>query len=399
MSNSQPIATPAKKRYVSRVTAIENIQHGLRQRVGSGDWPSGALIPSRRALAVEFGVDLSTIRRAILPLVDEGMLKVDRRGTFVPVGVGVATARNPARGLMNHTVAVLTPFGSMPMQTISTTGWGVTITNAILQAVHDAGLHAIVLHPDRSDNDSMKQLIADSPYGIICGELSHDLPHLYELLAMASDAGVPVVVYGDGNALAGYDRVVSDHMEGAYQLSRWLIAKGRRRLLNVWPQLSRGYWFPMREMGTRRAIAEAGLEFFDPVLVPRPHETDTEREGFAARSRIYAGFLAEYLVGRHYPCDALMVASDGDVHAVAAACRLLGKEPGTDVAIVGYDNYWADATDRDYEPSVPLATVDKQNAKIGQTLAQLLFERIENKAAAPRLITIVPELVVTGFDR
>ncbi len=399
MPKTRPILAPAKKSYISRAATIGRIQSDLRQRVGDGVWEPGTLIPSRRVLAEEFGVDLSTVRRATLPLIDEGMLRVDRRGTFVPVGTGGTVERSPMAGLMNHTVAVLTPFSAMPMQTISANGWGITLTNATLQAVYDAGLHAIVLHPDRLQNDSMAQLVANCPYGIICGELSHDLQHLYELLAAARDASVPVVVYGDGVELAFYDRVVSDHVEGAYQLTKWLIGTGRKRLLNVWPAPSQGYWFGMREAGTRRAIAEAGLEFSEPITVPNLYEFNTEREGFAAKVRVYAGYLAEYLVGRHDPCDALMVSTDGDVYIVAAACRMLGKEPGVDVVIAGYDNYWADVTDKDYERSRPVATVDKQNAKIGAALAQLLFERIHNNGdAAPRVVSITPELVVTASD-
>lgn len=391
MPETQPTVAPAKKSYVSRVATIGRILSDLRQRVGDGTWEPGTLIPSRRMLAEEFGVDLSTIRRATLPLIEEGILRVDRRGTFVPVGTGGIVEKSPMAVLMAHTVAVLSRFGTMPMQTISANGWGVTLNNAILQAVHDAGLHAIVLHPDRLQNDGMAQLVANSPYGIICGDLGQDLQHRYELLAAARDAHVPVVVYGDGSELASYDRVVSDHVEGAYQLTRWIIGTGRKRLLNVWPAPSQGYWFGMREAGTRRAIAEAGLEFLEPITVPN----NVEREGFAANVRAYAGYLAEYLVGRHDPCDALMVSTDGDVYAIAAACRMLGKEPGVDVVITGYDNYWADVGDKDRERSIPVATVDKQNAKIGAALAQLLFERIRDGGdTAPRVVSIVPELVI-----
>lgn len=63
----------------------DHITSSMRARITDGTYLPGDRIPSRAALASEFGVSIATVRRALLPLVDEGLLAaVGRRsGTYV----------------------------------------------------------------------------------------------------------------------------------------------------------------------------------------------------------------------------------------------------------------------------------------------------------------------------
>src|SRR5947209_1870349 len=71
-----------------------SITHSLRERIRSGQWPAGTMIPGRRELAREFHVSTATLERAILPLLTDGSLRADnRRGTFV--GSAAPSARTP----------------------------------------------------------------------------------------------------------------------------------------------------------------------------------------------------------------------------------------------------------------------------------------------------------------
>jgi DNA-binding LacI/PurR family transcriptional regulator len=108
-----------------------------------------------------------------------------------------------------------------------------------------------------------------------------------------------------------------------------------------------------------------------------------------------AGHLAPYLTGDE-SIDALIAVTDGEVYVLAAACRLLGKEPNKDVLLVGYDHYWEDAAEREMESVVPVATIDKRNPELGAALVQLLSERIESQSPhnAPHCRTLAPHLVV-----
>ena len=92
-----------------------------------------------------------------------------------------------------------------------------------------------------------------------------------------------------------------------------------------------------------------------------------------------------------------MAPSDGLIFPLAAACRLCGRQVHEDVALVGYDNYWAESPERSFDPTVPLVTVDKQNRRMGEELVRLLVDRSQGKLPAePQDRLVQPELVVTN---
>jgi len=64
----------------------------LQQKIVSGEWSPGAVIPAESALASEFGIALGTIRQAIAVLVQEGLLeRLQGKGTFVRAGLSGAS--------------------------------------------------------------------------------------------------------------------------------------------------------------------------------------------------------------------------------------------------------------------------------------------------------------------
>ena len=64
--------------------------------------------------------------------------------------------------------------------------------------------------------------------------------------------------------------------------------------------------------------------------------------------------------------------------------------------ITGYDNYWREDFEREWEPAVPAASVEKHNHRIGETAVQLLLDRIAGRLpAAPQCRTVPQEVVAT----
>ena len=57
-----------------------NIRQALRERIESGEWALGALIPGELALATEYGCARTTINRALQTLADEGLVVRKRKG-------------------------------------------------------------------------------------------------------------------------------------------------------------------------------------------------------------------------------------------------------------------------------------------------------------------------------
>lgn len=77
-------AEPGQSRYGALAAA-------MRARIVSGEWLPGSAIPAEQTLAVEHGVALGTMRRALDLLAEQGLLeRVHGRGTFVKQGLSGA---------------------------------------------------------------------------------------------------------------------------------------------------------------------------------------------------------------------------------------------------------------------------------------------------------------------
>jgi DNA-binding LacI/PurR family transcriptional regulator len=209
---------------------------------------------------------------------------------------------------------------------------------------------------------------------------------------------VPVVVDSDEPELADFDQVLSDHEDGSYQLTKWLIERGRRRILRFWQRaplpVRRPRWLAQRDKGYERAVREAGLEVLPPVEFRGARYDESKAEEFEQMARQVAGNLVDVFQGRNAP-DAVMAISDGVVFPLAAGLRLLKRRPNEDVWLAGYDRYWADCLSRRWEKAVPLATVDKRNYETGRALVRLLVDRIAGRlGATPQRRVVTPELVI-----
>ena len=68
------------------------IREDIREKIGSGDYPANSMIPSEAELCEIYGVSRVTVRRAVLDLVQEGLLTRGKgKGTFVAESYGLTT--------------------------------------------------------------------------------------------------------------------------------------------------------------------------------------------------------------------------------------------------------------------------------------------------------------------
>jgi len=361
----------------------------IRQWMDEGVLVQGQALPSERELAARLGVTRTTVRRALKVMQENGLLNshTERTRTLAPV--------HEQGGLLRDSIAVLTGEPGVLWTDDTATGWSGYIAYNAMQAIRDTGLHVVGLHPERMAGRGIAQLIAEKPRGVIIPHLHLDLSEELRWAHALRASGIPVVVLGDSPELAGFDRISSSHESGAYQLTRWLIGAGHRRILRVSNSMDERPWYSGLRAGYKRAMHEAGIRPMTEIRVPSSEEPDVVAS-WRANAVAWSEVLRPHLTGRN-PVHALMLNSDGHVFPAAMACRLLGLEPNRDVALVGYDNYWASARRPLVEPAVPLATVDKRNAQLGSMMVRLLLDRAEGRLEeGPVLREIEPELVITG---
>lgn len=364
----------------------------LRKLIAAGGLRAGSRLPPEQRLASQLKVARSTLRLVLQELEGEGLLR--QAGRFRVVGESVGEKKT----VLSDTVVMLSePPDAERSQRRSLAGWEQFVDRGALDAIADAGLHAMVLNPERLAEERVNRLIEERPFGIVIRRQAILTPGGARILDLLRAGGIHVVGYGSGPEFAEYDHVGSDHQAGSYELARWLIAQGHRRILRVWRGWAGGplpVWVSERDKGYEKAVTEAGLEIIPAVVVPLEVSQLSGQALFEAQCVSTSGFLFKHVCGSN-PVDAIMAISDGWVPHIAGACRLLGKKPNQDIAIVGYDNYWAEVVERKWEATQPLATVDKCNAQMGRALVEILLKRRSDALpSAPEHRLVPPRFVV-----
>ncbi len=369
------------------------VVQSVRRSLEAGELTVGDRLPSERKLSERLGVDRGTVRRGLEVLEAQGLVRSQARAVRTVVG----TLR-PRSSVLAQTIAVLGSAVGARIPGHVEPGWADQIVQAAQQAAHGGRRHALTLNPDAVAGDEISHLLAEGVAGVALADVFGRREHWLTVVERIRASGVPFVVYGDDPSFADCDRVVSDHEAGAYALTRWLLGQGRRRPRLMMPaEAQDSYWVRQRRTGYERACREAGVPVAETLVTP-PFASDFIGDDcgrFAAAARFYAGCLLEAVRGP-LVADALLAPSDGVCPMLAAACRLHGCEPGRDMAIVGYDNYWQGCIERRIEPFAPAATVDKHNAACGRALVELLLERTSGRLPdAPQRRVVKPELIVT----
>lgn len=375
---------------------FEKLATELRNQIQRGSLKPGDRLPTLAEITLKSGITGPTIIRAHTLLEQEGLITRRRgHGTFV----ASKKQQDLLAGPLVNTVVVLTPSIASSMMSRKAPGWAFFTTAGILEAVQTTSHHAIMLHPDKVNSQDIDWLIKQRPYGVIIDDnFSRDSEHLRMITEACTQSGIPLVALGSLSLWDNCDRVESDHEQGAYEATRWLIAQGRHRIAPIKPASSDLNWVAKRLLGYARAMEEAGLEPMSALISPELSTESVPCEVFKQRSRQCAVSLFEAMMGLS-PCDALLTVSDSPLFYYAAACRLLGKEPGRDILLAGYDNYWHEAPERQWESALPDVTVDKHNVQIGKELVKLLTERINGLCPpVPQIRLVSPSLVpvVTG---
>ncbi len=340
--------------------------------------PYGVL-PSERDLASLLGVSRTTVRRLLGQLRDEQMISELKGKGWV--ATDARYAEEPK--LNTDTVIAIWPwlwFEESMRNRFKAPGWDYHVKDGITEALGKAGRHIILINSDNAMDKPLSWLGHYHAGGIVIGH-PRIHPEVERMVYQCQEHGTRVVISGDTDPdtwSTVYDQIRSDHHHGAYQLTQWLIERGRKRILPLWminPQHGRPDWLARREAGYQQAMQDAGLEPLNASegWLRKPLKDPCDEFHFVKQQ--VTGCLAPVFMKSDIP-DAIMLSTDSLVSPTAAAVRSLGRVPNEDVLIAGYDNYYMDLSTYEYEPTRPCATVDKHNNLIGQTMVDLMVDRM-----------------------
>ena len=363
--------------------------------LSSGDFHRGERLPAESKLASEFGISRMTLRSAMGDLEREGLIRRERnQGCFFgsPAPTAKVEQSPITQGLMARTVVLITDLKAAVGRDLFD-GQSASVVSGVMDKAARANLDFLRLTADERDDTWINELLKLKVRGVVLSCWTKSLDWQYSVIARLQQQDVPVVVWANVDEMRAFDRVITDHVSGAEQLVDCLADSGSRKILRLWTQSSSTPWIAAHNTGYTRAVVRRGLEELPSLHVEDLPDRGHDERSFRARVRHVAGYLAESF-GTQLPIDAIMVGTDCEALVALAACRLFGR---TDIRVTGYDNYWQSIHERQWEPAVPFATVEKDNHRLGTEMVDLLLKRIEGALSAEPCARLVEQkLVVTS---
>ncbi len=362
------------------------VRRNLAAMLCDGRLQPGARLPTVARFSDRFAVARGTVLAALAELEAEGLIdNRGHRGRFAPA----RSARAPSR------TALLLADNELAADVPIDPGWDLWLDRGIGSALQRRGLFQLKAHADALDDTALARLNADPPLGVLARLDVAASPAGIRVLDGFIARRVPVVVnHSDPRWLAA-DRVLTDFALGTRMLVEHLAARGRRRILRLWPAdlAETPFWLRERDGGFVAATRDLGLPCLPvrhhPVL---PRHPDTALQ-YDQRVRALAGALVDLFLSAEPP-DALMCVSDADATLAISACRLFNREPGRDVLITGYDAFWRTCPERTHESVLLDATIDKRHDDIGEAMVAALMERAGGQRSETELRLIPPRLIL-----
>lgn len=191
------------------------------------------------------------------------------------------------------------------------------------------------------------------------------------LLLALRQRGVPFALLGN-NVLGAwqgdsYDSVRSDSVQGAYEITRYLVSLGHRHVwyvgnckLPCFAASNRGYSQAMQDSGLLPQLSDIDSE-------------DDEEIGYLGTRTIF---------GTREPVTAIFAGTDHAAQGVYKAAFDRGLRIPRDLSVVGCNDTYG----RLLHP--PLTTIREYPEQFGKRLAQMALERIRNADAPPQQVII-----------
>lgn len=198
-----------------------------------------------------------------------------------------------------------------------------------------------------------------------------------QTLKRLKDQGIPCVLISRNVAGSGLDYVGHANLAGMQMATEHLIELGHRRIAMIGGTdlISTG---AERRKGYREALAKHRIPIDEDLIVAG-----------SAPTRSFGAATVKALLQVKSPPTAAVCFNDVIAFGVMLGLRQVGREPGRDFAVVGYDDL---AEAELWTPA--LSTVAIDSVGIGAAAAQLLLQRIEHPDAPPRRIVLQPKLIL-----
>jgi LacI family transcriptional regulator len=321
-----------------------------------------------KQVAEKAGVSTTTVShvinntRVVSEDARERVLSVIQELRYIPSAV--------ARSLKNdrtHTIGMMIPNNSNP--------YFAELIQGIEDASFELGYNIILCN---SYDDPKKQaayirvLMEKRIDGLILVSSGSD----EDLSMLLANEVIPKVLVDREVTGVAADLIEADHVQGAYEATRYLISLGHKRIACV---AGPDTLLPSggRVAGYQRALKEAGITVCDDFVV---HSDFTSEGGFNAFQKLLT-----------LDSKPTAIFASNDLMAIGGICAAnqAGVKIPQDLSVIGYDDIALASFS-----TPPLTTIAQPKYQIGQLTAKTLVERISNPDSQVRRTMLTPELVI-----
>lgn len=355
------------------------IEKDLRGRIQNGGWRAGAMIPSRKDLSQEYGVDLGTVQRAVAGLLADGTLRADGgRGTFVTDQEGArqetAGDRGSHRGVKMIALILDQSFNptdlgaqAMPRAIYHRLRAEETEYRLLTMDTHGEALEQII----ELERDALEAAEREAMAGVILWHSGGEqtLPQIRRLLAN----GVPVIFMDRYPASLPCDFIGVDDEGSAREATGYLLSLGHRRIAFLAP-LEPITTIEERLVGYQKALQDAGTPQAEELICRLPYTLSLNMMSLKQQVRTAAAALAAL----KDPPTAVFAVNDFLAHHYIAAAEEIGLSvPGT-VSVMGFDDM------ERFSPRPPfLTTMHQPFEAMAERAVELLLRRLQALKAVP----------------
>ncbi len=345
------------------------VREDLCKRISQGEFPLDSQLPTEAELIKRYGVSITTIRKAVQTLADEGVVaKRQGMGTFV-TRYPNAEKPSPGNGSEGLMLAALLPDTTRLTKEGDSRHWALNLRrlNGISSAAAMRKCHVLVHGFNESlDFGSFAGVVMIASYAY-----SMESEDLRRKIAAELDVkGVPYVTISEFDPRFASKWWVSELTElEFFKATNYLLGKGRRRIALLGPSLN---WSNPRYAGYRKALEAAKVSFDENLVIENP-DSD-EPSGRAACAKL----LDRGVKG----LDSIFCTTDLQAYGAMDCLLERGISIPDEISLMGVDNLSSSNS-----CAVPLTSVEFSGPELGEAAVELLLEAREGRHPNGRTVS------------
>lgn len=343
----------------------------IRLKIENGKLKPGQKIPSERELCEKYHVSRTTVRNAILSLVNEGLvIRYSGSGTFIKEGLDLT---QKGRGKIGN-IGFVRCQHSTSSHRIRGDYIYFDILKGIQQELVKYDQHLIFSYVIENDNDfnsSIGQLLKKID-GIILGEIRNQ--NFFNKIKCIQ---IPLILVNPSIYHYDVDTIDTDNINGAYIAVEYLIKLGHQNIGIINGRISTRH-ASERFQGYRIALENNGLNFSNNFVAGNINwQKETGYNGM------------KELLEKDLKITAVFAASDALAAGAIEAVMDVGLKVPDDISVIGFDDMIIAS-----HTKPPLTTMRVPRYEMGSYAARRLNELINNRDLSRIKVLFTPELIV-----